>query len=146
VSVGQIAALGCVLCGVGAVAIRLTVGATPAYMTEMFPGWSMFGAGVGLALPTMLSVATVDLPASRTATGSAVVTMGRQVGSVLGVSLLVALLGHPSSYGATYSGFQRVWLANAVIAVVAAVAAVGMTSRKGESRVVSVAFEVVAGD
>lgn len=149
VSVGRIAALGCLLCGIGAFAIRSSVGATPSYLTEMLPGWLTFGAGVGLALPTMLSVATVGLPPSRTATGSAIVTMGRQVGSVLGVSLLVALLGHPENYDARYVGFERVWLVNAVIAGVAALSAFGMTSRAGVSRDVAVAggtLDAVSGD
>jgi EmrB/QacA subfamily drug resistance transporter len=148
VSVGRISALGCVLCGIGAVAIRASVGVAPAYLTEMLPGWLTFGAGVGLALPTMLSVATVGLPPSRTATGSAIVTMGRQVGSVLGVSLLVALLGHPETYDAKYVGFERVWLVNAVIAGVAALSAFGMTSKARASLGVPVGgtLDVVSGD
>jgi EmrB/QacA subfamily drug resistance transporter len=147
VSVGQIAALGCLLCGIGSIAIRSSVGATPSYVTEMLPGWLIFGAGVGLALPTMLSVATVGLPPSRTATGSAIVTMGRQVGSVLGVSLLVALLGRAGSHDATYVGFQRVWLANALIAIVAAASAFGMTTRDRAAEGVPIGtFDVVSGD
>ena len=63
------------------------------YATELLPGWLIGGAGVGLAMPTLFSTATVDLPPSRTSTGSGVVNMSRQIGTALGVSILVAILG-----------------------------------------------------
>lgn len=128
-SVGIVAAAGCLLCGSGSVLVLLSVGPAPSYVTDMLPGWMIFGAGVGLALPTILSVATVDLPAARTATGSAVVTMARQVGTVVGVSMLVALLGHASSYEATHLGLERVWWASATIGVIAAASSLGMSPR-----------------
>ncbi len=86
-------------------------------------------AGVGLAMPTMLSCATVDLPRSRAATGSAIVTMARQVGGVLGVSLLVALIGHPRGFAATYVAFQRAWWVAASAYLLAVFAALRMTPR-----------------
>lgn len=129
VPVGRIAAVGCVLLGVGAVMVALSVGQDPSYAAAVLPGWLVGGAGVGLALPTILSSATLDLPAERAATGSAVVNMARQIGFVLGISLLVVLLGSPVGYAAAHAGFQRVWWALAATAAVAAVAALGMTPR-----------------
>jgi EmrB/QacA subfamily drug resistance transporter len=126
---GRIAAAGCVMIALGAITVLTTVDVTPAYATTMLPGWMIAGAGVGLAMPTILSCATVDLPASRAATGSAVVNMGRQVGSVLGVSLLVALLGRPEGYATLHAAFQRSWWAVAATSLAAAVAALGMTPR-----------------
>ena len=55
--------------------------------------------------------------------------MARQIGFVLGISLLVVLLGSPVGYAAAHAGFQRVWWALAATAAVAAVAALGMTPR-----------------
>jgi hypothetical protein len=129
VPVGRLAAFGCVLLAVGAVVVATGVGAEAAYATALLPGWLIGGVGVGFALPTILSAATADLPADRSATGSAVVNMSRQVGTVLGVSVLVALLGTPVGYAAAHDAFQRVWLAVAVSSVVAAAAALGMTPR-----------------
>lgn len=129
VSIGRVAAAGCVMCGLGAVLVLLSVGPVPAYATEVLPGWLLSGAGVGLALPTILSAATVDLPLARVATGSAVVNMSRQVGSVLGVSLLVALMGNPVGYASTHAAFQYVWWAILAASLVAAAAAFGMTPR-----------------
>ncbi len=129
VPVGRIAALGCALVAAGAILVLNSVGAEPHYVTELLPGWLIGGVGVGFALPTILSAATSDLPADRSATGSAVVNMSRQLGTVLGVSILVALVGKPVGYLAAHEAFQRVWVAVAVSALVAAVAAIGMTPR-----------------
>lgn len=129
VGVGLITAAGCLLCAAGAVTMMVSVGPTPAYATEILPGWLLGGAGVGLALPTLLSSATADLPPSRTATGSAVVTMTRQVGSVLGVSVLVALLGSPVGYAAAHRAFQTGWAASTGFALLAVIPALRMTPR-----------------
>ncbi|PZS26447.1 MAG: MFS transporter [Pseudonocardiales bacterium] len=128
--VGLITAAGCVLCGVGGVVLLTSIGPNPEYVTQILPGWLIGGAGVGLALPTILSSATADLPAGRAATGSAVVTMSRQVGTVLGVSLLVALLGTPHTYAEAHRAFQTGWGACALLALLAAIPALGMTPRR----------------
>ena len=129
VPVGRIAAAGCVLLG-GALALSVVLlGADPAYARELLPCSIIGGAGVGLALPTILSSATSDLPPARAATGSAVVNMSRQVGSALGVSLLVAVLGTPVGYPAVHAAFDHARWALAATALLAAVAAVRMTPR-----------------
>jgi MFS family permease len=130
VPVGRIAALGCVLLGIGAVLVLTSVGQEPSYAAELLPGWLIGGIGVGFALPTILSAATIDLPAERSATGSAVINMSRQVGMVLGVSILVALIGRPVGFAAAHAAFGRAWLAVALVGIVAAVAALGMTPRR----------------
>ena len=127
VPVGRIAAAGCLLLGAGLTLSVLLLGHDPAYVAEMLPCSLIGGAGVGLALPTILSAATTDLPPARAATGSAVVNMSRQVGTVLGVSLLVAVLGNPVGYPAVYAGFTDVRWSLVVACVLSATAALGMT-------------------
>jgi hypothetical protein len=58
------------------------------------------GTGIGLAMPTITALSTSDLPKNETAAGSAVVQMSRQLGSVLGNAVLIAVLGSAAATGA----------------------------------------------
>lgn len=126
-SAGAIAATGNLLWAGGAALILLSVGAEPNFATEFLPGWLLGGVGVGLTLPTILAAGTAALPAEQSSTGSAIVNMNRQVGTAVGISVLVALLGAPATYEAAHEGFTRSWWAVVVIALVAAVAALGLS-------------------
>ncbi|APR77514.1 Hypothetical protein A7982_02861 [Minicystis rosea] len=126
VSAGSIAAAGSALCGAGAALLLLRIGEAPAYATEVLPGWLVGGAGVGLAMPTILSAATIDLPRARSATGSAIVNMSRQIGAVLGVSLLIAIFGEPHGFTDTRAAFRRVWAAVLLTCAGAALASTRM--------------------
>ncbi|WP_217200091.1 MFS transporter [Streptomyces buecherae] len=131
---GALTAAGCLLCAVGAATLALSIGRTPHYATELLPGWLIGGAGVGLALPTILASATADLPEARFSTGSAVVNMSRQIGSVLGISLLIAILGTPHTYDATHRAFVHAWVAIGALMLLGAVAALGMAPRPAAGR------------
>ena len=85
--------------------------AAPAYASEYLPGMLMSGAGVGLVIPTLTGAGASSLAAERFATGAAVLTMGRQVGSALGIALLVAVLG---AGAVTVSAFDHAWLISAI--------------------------------
>ena len=126
---GAVTAAGCVLFALGVGLTQVLIGEVPHYASELLPGQIIGGIGVGLALPTILSSATAGLPAAMAATGSAVVNMSRQIGSVIGVSVLIALLGTPSTYDEAAAGFLHARLACAGAALVGAVVAWGMTAR-----------------
>ena len=72
------------------------LGLDPAWATDFLPGMMIGGAGVGLVLPTLSAAATAPLPPQRFATGTALLTMSRQIGSALGVAILIAVIGVPS--------------------------------------------------
>lgn len=133
IPVGVVIAAGCALFGLGGLLISLSISSTPAYATALLPGWLIGGVGVGLALPAILSSATADLPATQSATGSAVVNMSRQIGMALGVSVLVAIIGSPVGYDAVHAVFQHAWWTLAVVAAAGAVTALGMTPRQAGS-------------
>jgi EmrB/QacA subfamily drug resistance transporter len=75
------------------------------YAGAFLPGMLVGGAGVGLVIPTLTAAAAAALPPTRFATGTAVVTMGRQLGLAVGVAVLVALLGTPTSI----EDFEAAW-------------------------------------
>jgi EmrB/QacA subfamily drug resistance transporter len=88
---------GGLLFGAGCALFALRLGATPHYASVFLIATLTTGAGVGLTFASLGSAAVAELPPSRFATGSAVSNCLRQVGAVLGISALVAVLGqHPS--------------------------------------------------
>ena len=115
---GPVAAVGCAIYAAGCVFWRLNLSLTPDYPAHMLPGMLLTGTGVGLTLPTLVSAAVSAVPPNRFATGSGIVTMARQVGIVLGVSVLVTVLGHPAGAGAL-PAFQRATVVLAVTAFAA---------------------------
>jgi EmrB/QacA subfamily drug resistance transporter len=128
-SAGSITAAGCLLFAVGMSICGLRLPLDPSYASVVLPALLVGGAGVGLALPTILSAATADLPPQRSATGSAIVTMSRQIGAVLGIAVFVAVLGRPVGAAAARDAFTAAWAVAAGIAVLAAVVALGMAPR-----------------
>ena len=100
--------VGSLLMAVGVALRTLSMGSSEHYVTAFLPGWMIAGVGVGLALPHLMSAATHDLPPVWGATGSGVVTMSRQLGLVLGTSLLFALVGDHVGLDAV-PAFRATW-------------------------------------
>jgi len=66
----------------------------PAYLTRFLPAQLIGGIGVGLTIPSLLGAGSASLPPARFGAGSGVLNMARQIGTVLGVAGLVAILAH----------------------------------------------------
>jgi EmrB/QacA subfamily drug resistance transporter len=122
-----LASLGIAVFGVGCLWWRSRVGVAPDYAGEMLPGLLLTGVGVGLVLPSLASAAASSLPAARFATGSAVYAMTRQIGFVLGVSVLVAILGTPSTTD-PLRAFDRGWVFMVISSALGLPAALGIGS------------------
>jgi EmrB/QacA subfamily drug resistance transporter len=130
---GAIAAAGTAIASVGALLFTFLLHEDPSYLTGFLPCWVLIGIGFGLAIPTTVSAATVDLRPEQAATGSAIVSMSMQIGSVLGISLLVAILGTASG-GASLSIFRHAWLLSVPIGALAIITAFGMNpKRRGDT-------------
>jgi EmrB/QacA subfamily drug resistance transporter len=82
--------------------------ATPDYAGSFLPGFLLGGVGVGLVLGPLPAAATMSLPPDRFATGTAVFGMARQLGSAIGVAVLVALLADPAP-SALFDNLHRGW-------------------------------------
>lgn len=112
-----LATAGLVLFAAGSALWLATAGTQPAWATEMLPGMLVTGVGVGLVLPSLAGATAASLPPQRFATGSAVLMMSRQLGSVLGVAILVAVLGDDAGLGAFQGGWAFMVLASALAAL-----------------------------
>jgi EmrB/QacA subfamily drug resistance transporter len=144
--------IGALLFGLGGVWWATHLGATEHYASDYLPGMLIGGAGVGFVNPALAGAATAQLPPTRLATGSAVLTMSRQLGSALGVALLVAMLGTPSP-AEVVDVFDHAWwmMVAAAFASAAAFTFVGsLKAHEGsieeeiEAAVASMAPEVAA--
>ena len=98
---------GALLYAATALWFMLVPGNEPSYLLHWLPGLLMSGASVGLVLPSLSAAAVSRLPAQHYAVGSAVNQAIRQIGSVIGVAIIVLLLGHSSvqraDFDAVYS-------------------------------------------
>jgi MFS family permease len=84
--------LGAFFLGGGILAMQFTITRTPDYWVHYFPYMVITGAGVGLCISTLSGAASAYLPPTRFAMGSALSSTGRQVGSALGLALVVAIV------------------------------------------------------
>jgi EmrB/QacA subfamily drug resistance transporter len=128
--VGQRALLvpGAGLFGLGFLLRYVATSQTPHYVSEWLPAMLLTGIGVGLVLPSLASASAHRLPPHRFAVGSGVNQAVRQIGSVLGVSAVVALVG--SARGAdALSGFFNLFLFLAIGGFLTAVISAAIDTR-----------------
>jgi len=131
---GRVIGLGAIVYAIGIASWALRAGLHPNYLGQVLPGTLMTGAGVGLVLPTFMATGASSLPPQSFATGSAVINMMRQVGLAVGVAVLVAVLGTPTSPAGELSAFQHGWTVIAAVALCAAAAgAVLLSGRRSQA-------------
>jgi hypothetical protein len=83
------------------------------------------GFGVGLSFSAWGSAAVAELPPSRFATGSGLFACARQIGAVLGIAVLVAVLGTPTPADALPAA-HRAWALMALPVLGSAVCALAL--------------------
>jgi EmrB/QacA subfamily drug resistance transporter len=87
------------------------------------------GVGVACIIPVNSAAAVSELPPLRFGIGGAVTNTARQIGSVIGVAGLVALLGEPSSPAGAIASHRRGWVFIAVVALISGAISVMQPSR-----------------
>jgi hypothetical protein len=105
--------------GVGLLA--LNAGETPHYVSDFMPGFVLGGIGVGFVLPSTQGAAMSTLPPALFSTGTAKISMARQIGAALGIALLVAVIGTPEP-GHVVDAFRPVWRLEILAALGAGIA------------------------
>ncbi|MFI1918574.1 MFS transporter [Nocardia sp. NPDC020380] len=124
--VNMVVALGNLLFAAGTILLIVCSGTPVRYAQDVLPGWMIIGAGIGIALPSLMATAVAELPAALSATGSAVVNTARQLGYVLGVAILIAVFAATAD---PVTSFRHGWWFIAATALLAAVTAAGVRPR-----------------
>jgi EmrB/QacA subfamily drug resistance transporter len=117
--------------------------ATPDYASNLLPSLLLGGIGVALTLPSAQGAGTATLPASRLATGTAVLIMARQIGMALGVAILVAIVGTPGGAEAV-GAFKDAWVFVVATAVTASLAMLATHSRPAQGALATQPAELAA--
>jgi EmrB/QacA subfamily drug resistance transporter len=105
------------------------VGPRPDYLGHWLPAQLVSGSAVGLTFAGLTSASVADLPVSRLATGTAVSSCFRQIGAVVGIAGLVAVLGAPETR-TPLPAFERAWILMACTALGAALLASALPGRR----------------
>jgi EmrB/QacA subfamily drug resistance transporter len=112
---------GTLLFAAGVGLLAASAGETPHFASDFLPGIALGGIGVGLVLPSVQGAAMATLPPTLFSTGTAKITMARQIGAALGIAILVAVIGTPSP-GHVVEAFQPVWRVEILSCLAAGVA------------------------
>ncbi len=98
-------ALGALAYGAAVLALLLFAPTQPR-LALWLPVVVLAGLGIGLIFSSLAAAQVNDLDASQFSVGSAIGNASRQIGAVLGVAILIAVLGTPTSIDA----FRRGWI------------------------------------
>ena len=88
----------------------------PHYLTDFLPAAVFAGIAIGAAFSTLGAASSHSLPAEQFGSGSAVSSMARQLGAVVGVAVLVAVLGTPAP-AQVLASFHHAWFSIAGVAL-----------------------------
>jgi NTE family protein len=84
-----------VWCG-GVLLLITRMGASPDFWRDWLPAILVLGVGAGATLPTLGAAAVAAAPGGRFATATGLNSVSRQLGAVLGVAVLIAIIGTPA--------------------------------------------------
>ena len=116
---------GALISAAAGVWLATRVGPEPAFVAEWLPATVLMGVGVGLGFATVVAVCVRDLGPAELGVGSGMSATTRQLGAVLGVAILIAILG-PAPDAAAYDAG---WWAMAALAL-AGVVPVALIGRR----------------
>jgi hypothetical protein len=120
-----------------------TAGHVPAYATVVLPSMLLWGVANALIQPSLFACADAA-PRAQLATSSAVLSMGRQLGSAVGVAVLVAVLGDRPA--GDLAGFDQAWIVVLVTATMTAAAGLAAGRRADRITLLTAARTKPAAD
>ncbi len=104
----------------GQLLLLVLVDTEPDYLRTWLGPSLLVAVGVALSFPVLSAAAVAGLPPERFAAGGALNQTARQIGAVLGVAALVAVLGSPGTPAEALDRFQWAWVFGAGAAILSA--------------------------
>jgi EmrB/QacA subfamily drug resistance transporter len=124
-----VVAPGAALFALGAALMATGMPGHPAYLTHFLPLQLLLGVSIGTTMSTLGAAASQALPPAQFGAGSAVSSAARQLGAVLGVALVIAVLGTPSPEQ-VLRAFHHAWATTAVLAAGTTLLSLGLPRRR----------------
>ena len=118
-------AVGALIWAIGVFYLVTAVGTTPDFLGEWLPAMGILGVGAGITFPVVGSTAVAEVTGGRFATATGINSIARQLGAVLGVALLVAIVGTPAP-AEIAAAFDSGWTFAAVCFLVSAAMALAI--------------------
>ena len=116
---GPVIAIGAVIWAAGMTYFVRVIGTSPEFLAQWLPGMAILGLGAGITFPVAGGAAVAAVTGGRFATATGINSIARQLGAVLGVALLVAIVGTPGP-AELATAFDRGWTFAAVCFVLVA--------------------------
>jgi MFS family permease len=120
---------GALLWALGSALFALSTSASPNFLADWLAPTVLIGLGAALTLPVQSATAAQSLPPARFGVGSAVNSSFRQLGAVLGISVLVAVTAS-TARPSVLAAFHHAWWAFAVIGLAAGAVPYVLPSRE----------------
>jgi hypothetical protein len=120
-----VAVAGSLLVAVASFYLSARLGTEPRFLEVYLPANVVMGVGFGAAMTAMFGAGAKSVPPARSASGSGLLAMTRQLGGALGVAAVAAIMAAPG-HASPVDAYLAVYQFCAVAAVVAAAASVGL--------------------
>ena len=135
IGLAPVAGVGTLVYAAGCSWYAFQAGVDAHYVADWLPGTLLTGAGIAMAFPTLTTAAVEALPARLYATGSGLNATARQLGGVLGVAIVIAIVGRADALGGHHA-FVNAWTFAALAAAVSGCVVV-LLARVGRTRTAS---------
>ncbi len=109
----RLIAVGLVVAAAGALVLA-SIDADPAYVTDVLPGFTLLGLGVGPMFVAISVAAMADVAPEQSGLGSGLLMTGHEIGAALGVAALTAIGGDLTTRAGIIGGAQNAFLAVAI--------------------------------
>lgn len=99
------AVIGCAFFAAGSLWWLIFLDEKPSYLLHFMPGGILTGLAVGFGIAAMIGVGASALPERDYSTGTGVLNTSRQIGSAIGVAVVVAVVGSSTASGAFHHAY-----------------------------------------